>query len=108
MRWAESGKACTECVIFARLSQARSLPRDDDVLEPAYISALAALTGSAIGGLTSLAASWLTHRVQFTADQSAKERGRREELYRSFIEEAARLYADAYAHNIADVSSFVN
>ena len=33
-------------------------------LNPAYISALAALAGALIGGLTSFATSWLTQRAQ--------------------------------------------
>jgi hypothetical protein len=36
-------------------------------MDPAYLSALAALAGSTIGGLTSLTASWLTQHVQFRA-----------------------------------------
>ena len=36
-------------------------------MDPAYISAIAALAGSAIGGLTSLAASWLSQNVQARA-----------------------------------------
>jgi hypothetical protein len=77
-------------------------------MDAAYISAVAALAGSAIGGLTSLAASWLTQRVQFSSQQRAVNRSRREELYRNFIEEASRLYADAFAHDKAEVSNLVN
>jgi hypothetical protein len=47
-------------------------------MDTAYISAFAALAGSAIGGLTSLTASWLTQRVQFSAQQLAHDIGRRE------------------------------
>jgi hypothetical protein len=77
-------------------------------MEAASISAFAALAGSAIGGLTSLAASWLSHHVQFTAERRANNRSRRTELYKSFIEEASRLYADAYEHDTADASKLVN
>ena len=35
-------------------------------LNPAYLSALAALAGAAIGGLTSFATSWLTRRTQLS------------------------------------------
>jgi hypothetical protein len=48
-------------------------------MDVAYLSALSALAGSAIGGITSLAASWLTHRVQFTAQQRASDLKKREE-----------------------------
>jgi hypothetical protein len=77
-------------------------------MDTAYISALAALAGSAIGGLTSLAASWLTQHVQFSAQERASNLSRREDLYKSFIEEASRLYADAFAHDQAEVSNLVN
>ncbi len=77
-------------------------------MDTAYLSALAALTGSTIGGLTSLAASWLTHHVQFSAQQRATNHTRRVKLYRNFIEEASKWYADAYVHDTADVTNLVN
>jgi len=77
-------------------------------MDPASISALAALTGSTIGGLTALATSWLTQRTQFRAQQLERDTTKREELYKDFVEEAAKLYADAYLHTEADISKFVN
>src|SRR5215468_11316222 len=77
-------------------------------MEPAYLSAFAALAGSTIGGLTSLTASWLTQYVQFRAQQRASDLSRREDLYKNFIEEASRLYADAFAHDEAEVANLVN
>lgn len=68
-------------------------------MDPAYLSALAALAGSTIGGLTSLATSWLTQHTQFEAQQRTHETSTREELYKDFIEEASKLYADAYEHS---------
>jgi hypothetical protein len=76
-------------------------------MDAPYISALAALAGSAIGGLTSLAASWLSQHVQFKSQQLAHEVTRREQLYESFIEEASKLYADAYEHSEAEISKLV-
>ena len=76
--------------------------------EPAYFSAFAALAGSLIGGLTSLTASWLTQHVQFQAQQRASDLSRRQELYKAFIEEASRWYADAFVHDTADVANLVN
>jgi hypothetical protein len=49
-------------------------------METAYISAVAALAGSIIGGLTSLATSWLTQRTQVRAGQLTRDRRRREKL----------------------------
>jgi hypothetical protein len=77
-------------------------------MDPAYVTAFAALAGSMIGGLTSLTTSWLTQHVQFRAQQLAQDLSRREELYKSFIEEASRWYADAYEHDNAKVSNLVS
>jgi hypothetical protein len=76
-------------------------------MDQAYVSAVAALAGSVIGGLTSLATSWLTQRAQFRAQQVGHDLARREELYRDFIEEASRLYADAFEHDKANITKLV-
>lgn len=76
-------------------------------MDPGYFSAFAALAGSAIGGLTSLGTSWLTQHVQFRAQQLAHDIGRREELYKDFIEEASKLNADACEHSEADLAKLV-
>src|SRR5262250_2786935 len=78
-----------------------------DAMEPAFLSAISALAGSVIGGLTSLTASWLTQRVQFRAQQLAHDIGRREELYKDFIERASECYADAFEHSEPDVAKIV-
>ena len=76
-------------------------------MDSAYLSAFAALAGSAIGSMTTLAASWLTQRHQFAAQQLAHDIGRREELYKEFIEEASACYADAFAHEEEDAAKLV-
>ena len=55
-----------------------------------------------------MTASWLTQHVQFRAQQRASDLSRRAELYKDFIEEASRLYADAFAHDEAEVANLVN
>jgi hypothetical protein len=77
-------------------------------MEAAYLSAAAALAGSVIGGLTSLGASWLTQRVQVTAQQRAHELSRREELYNDFMDEASIAFADALERNEPDVAKLVH
>ncbi len=67
-----------------------------------YFSAFAALAGSLIGGLTSLASSWLSQKAQARAEQLTHHRIRREELYADFIDEATQLYADALEHEKAE------
>jgi len=74
-------------------------------MDSATISALAAMGGALIGGVTSFAASWLTQQTQVKAQQLAHNLSRREELYKDFIEEASKLYADSLVHETADVSA---
>jgi|SRR5688500_835836 hypothetical protein len=79
-------------------------------MDTAYISAIAALSGSVIGGLTSLAASWVSHNAQARTQMLLESKSRRQDLYKAFIEEASKLYGDALvtdsAQDNADVSRF--
>lgn len=77
-------------------------------MDPAYVSAFAGLAGATIGGLTSLTASWLTQHLQFRTQQRTSDLGRREALYRRFIEEASKWYTDAITHDQAEVANLVN
>jgi hypothetical protein len=76
-------------------------------MEAAYVSALAALAGSAIGGLTSFATSWATLRAQTRAQRRASEADKREALFGRFLDEAAKLYADALQHNRDEASELI-
>jgi len=76
-------------------------------MEASVISALAALAGTAVGGLTSVAANWLTHRIQIRAQSLQHEKNRRQILYRDFIEEASKCYIDALQHDEANVPGLV-
>lgn len=76
-------------------------------MDPAYISAIAALAGSVIGGLTSLGASWLSQNVQMRAQNLVSEKERRQRLYNAFIEEVARLYGEALTTEQAEVAKLV-
>jgi hypothetical protein len=71
------------------------------------ISALAALTGAAVGGLTSGMAAWLNHRSQVRTEWIPHEKSRRQVLYRDFIEEATKCYIDALQHDKADIPGLV-
>ncbi len=77
-------------------------------MDASIISALAALTGAAVGGLTSGAAAWVNHRSQVRTEWILHEKGRRQILYRDFIEEAARCYIDALQHDKADIAGLVS
>jgi hypothetical protein len=77
-------------------------------VDPIYFSGFAALAGSAIGGLTSLASAWVTQSRHDHAEHFERDKSRRQELYNKFIDEASKLYADALVHNEAQVSSLVS
>ena len=76
-------------------------------MDASIISALAALTGTAVGGMTSLIANLLTQRLQLSAQTLSHEKNRRQDLYREFIEEASKCYIDALQHGEADIPSMV-
>jgi len=76
-------------------------------MDTAYISAIAALSGSAIGGLTSLAASWVSQDAQARAQRLIQDKNRRQELYKAFIEEASRLYGNALVTNEVEIADLV-
>jgi hypothetical protein len=76
-------------------------------MESGSISALAALGGATIGGVTSFAATWLTQRTQARIQELTHSLTVREQVYRAFIDEAAKLYADALVHEMTDLSKLV-
>ena len=76
-------------------------------MNASVISALAALAGTAVGGLTSVVANWLSHRIQVRAQWLQQEKNRRQILYRDFIEEASKCYIDALQHGEADIAGLV-
>lgn len=55
-----------------------------------------------------MATTWLGQRVQSREQQTALELRRQEKVYRLFIEEASRWYADAYEHDTPQVTNMVN
>ena len=76
-------------------------------MDASIISALAALTGAAVGGLTSGIANWLNHRSQVRAQWLLHEKSRRQILYSDFIEVASKCYIDALQHGEADILGLV-
>jgi len=86
---------------------ARRHAKEGFIMDSATISAFAALGGTLIGGMTSFAASWLTQQTQAKAQQVARKLARRETLYKDFLEEASKLYADSLLHETPDVSQLI-
>jgi len=76
-------------------------------MDTSAVSAIAALVGAAIGGLTSVLASWLTQRTQAHAQWLAHDIVRRQDLYKEFIEEASKCYVHALQHDEADIPTLV-
>lgn len=76
-------------------------------MDAGYISAIAALAGSAMGALSSLIATWLTQHSQTLQAQRLQDRTRREALYGDFICEASKLFADAFEHDLDDPAKLV-
>ena len=76
-------------------------------MDASIISALAALTGATVGGLTSGITNWLNHRSQVRVEWILHEKSRRQILYRDFIEEASKCYIDALQHDKADIPGLV-
>lgn len=77
-------------------------------MDASNTTALATLLGAATGGLTSVLATWLTHRTQARAQWLGQNALRRQDLYREFIEAAARCYVHALQHEEADIPGLVD
>ena len=76
-------------------------------MDAAYLSAISALAGSAVGALASFASTWMTQHSQYRTQVRTQMRNRREVLYGEFIEEASRLFADAADHQLEDLRKLV-
>ena len=72
-----------------------------------YIPALASFSGSASGTLASIVTGWVTQRRKDRVRHTLRATSQREELYRNFIEEASRLYADALVNDKSEISKLV-
>ena len=78
------------------------------MIEPGYITGLAALGGAALGGLTSFATSWTTLRTQMKAQRTASSKSTRQKLYKDFIDASAKIYGDALIHNKLDITGLID
>ena len=73
-----------------------------------YIPALASFSGSASGTLASIVTGWVTQRRKDRVRHTLRATSQREELYKNFIGEASRLYADALVNDKSEVSKLVD
>jgi hypothetical protein len=77
-------------------------------MDASYIPAVFALAGSAIGALASFVTTWATQSSQARAARRLQDRAHREELYGEFIQEASRLFVDAFEHELEDPAKLVH
>jgi len=75
--------------------------------DAAYLSALSALAGSLVGGLTSGITTWLSVVNQARSGRLAHELSQRDELYRDFIVAASKIYGDAMLTNDPQMQDLV-
>jgi hypothetical protein len=76
-------------------------------MDPAYLSAAAALSGSIVGGLTPALTTWVSQRTQARAALIAREISRRDELYKEFIATASKAYRDAVVSNEPQIPDLI-
>ena len=75
---------------------------------PAYLSAVAALVGTFVGGITSIATSWLGQQRQTKEQRRARQKDELQGLYKQFILDASKLYGDALVHNTTEIPNLVD
>jgi hypothetical protein len=73
-----------------------------------YIPAVAAFSGSASGTLATVLTGLFTQRRKDRALRRSRATSQCQELHRSFVEEASRLYADALVNDTSETSKLVD
>src|SRR3981081_3730180 len=76
-------------------------------MNASVISALAALAGATIGGLTSVLASWLSQHAQAKAQWLPPDKGRRQKIYKEVVDGASKCNIHALQHNEPDIPALV-
>jgi hypothetical protein len=76
-------------------------------MDPALVSALAAVLGSLAGGSATVAAAWVAQKTQGKRELVQAEIHKREKLYGEFIGECSRLLMDALSHNLEEPQKLV-
>ena len=76
-------------------------------MDVAYLSALSAIAGSLVGGLTSGFTTWLSFRSQARAGKLAREMSRRDDLYKDFIVAASKAHGSALVSDEPQVQELV-
>jgi hypothetical protein len=98
---------CSTTIAKSHETDRNGEQQDRTDMDVAYISALSALCGSVIGGLTSGVTAWLNQRSLAKAGQLANDRSRRQELYKDFILAASKTYAEALVVNEPKIEKII-
>ena len=69
-------------------------------MDTALVGALSAVLGSLVGGSASVATTWIAQRTLGKRELAREEIKKREALYGEFIGECAKLFMDAFTHNL--------
>ena len=76
-------------------------------MDLAYVSALAALGGSVVGGLISGIATWLAQRSQIQAGHRTYQISHRQDLFRDFLVAATKAYGQEMMSNEPNLQDLV-
>jgi hypothetical protein len=76
-------------------------------MDLAFVPAVAAFGGSASGGLVAAITGWITQRRKDHSRRALRAVSHRQKLYKNFIEEASRLYADALTNDTAEIPKLI-
>ena len=66
---------------------------------------VAAIMGALVGGLASLASTWVSERTRHRRDLLPREITKRETTYSDFIDYASKLYVTSATHNLNDTEA---
>jgi len=76
-------------------------------MDTALLGALSAVLGSLVGGSASVATTWMAQKTLNRREILRDELRKREALYGEFIGECAKLFMDAFTHNLENLDSLL-
>jgi hypothetical protein len=76
--------------------------------DSSFITAMAGLLGSLVGGSASVATTWVTQKSQSKRELIRSEIRRREMLYGEFISECSARVLDAFDHHLEKPETLLN
>jgi hypothetical protein len=69
-------------------------------MDPAIVSAMAAVLGSLVGGSATVVTAWVTQRTLSKRELLGAEIRTRQTLYGEFIRECSKLVVDSFTHTL--------